>query len=45
VDGVLAGRRGQPVPVARHRPAAQVVRVEGQTLDQLNQAQLIVIFS
>ncbi len=35
VDGGLAGGRGQPVPVARPRPAAQVVRVEGEALDQL----------
>ena len=35
VDGGLAGGRCQPVPVARRRPAAQVVRVEGEALDQL----------
>ncbi len=35
VDGGLAGGRGQPVAVARPRPAAQVVRVEGEALDQL----------
>ena len=35
VDVVLAGGRGQPVPVAARSTAAQVVRVECKALDQL----------
>ena len=35
VDVILAGGRGQPVPVAARGTAAQVVRVECKALDQL----------
>jgi hypothetical protein len=43
MDAVLTGRCGQPVRVAGRLAAAQVVRVEGQTLDQLTKTKNVVL--
>jgi hypothetical protein len=43
MDAVLTGRCGQPVRVAGRLAAAQVVRVEGQTLDQLTKTKNAVL--